>query len=135
METHDSRSFKLVILADYFVNPQGYGNLPASGEVYEILRDSGVGIIKMPPPGVSEQSLEGWITITADQVEEYSKRGYKVFILGVEQLEGSGVWLDRIERELQARGLPKPTTINLTSEQLKAGRENLKKTLNPILSG
>ncbi|MDJ0269356.1 MAG: hypothetical protein NXY59_02190 [Aigarchaeota archaeon] len=135
METHDSRSFKLVILADYFVNPQSYANLPAGGEVYEILRDAGVGIIKMPPPGISEQSLEGWITITADQVEEYSKRGYKVFILGVEQLEGNGVWIDRLERELQARGVQKPTTINLTSEQLKAGGESIKKTLSTILSG
>ena len=48
MDPKDSRSFKLAIVADYFVNPSRYREHPQNTVVYEVLRDLGYGILKMP---------------------------------------------------------------------------------------
>jgi hypothetical protein len=87
----DARSFKVVILADCFVNPHRYSNLPNQQFVYEKLRDLGYGLIKMPPLAIDQRSLEGWLRITSDQIEEYTERGFQLSMLGVDALPQGGI--------------------------------------------
>jgi hypothetical protein len=41
MDPKDNRSFKLAIVADYFINPARYKDLPLNSAVYDVLRDLG----------------------------------------------------------------------------------------------
>jgi len=133
LETRDTRSFRLVFVADYFVNPQRYPYLPSQTNIYETLRNSGAGLVKMPEPDISPKSADGWVTITADQIEEYGKRGYRVFLLGVSSIKGGGVWREQLEEELRRRKVPLPVTILISPEQLSAPTES-ERLLRPILS-
>lgn len=114
MKFNDSRSFKVAIVADYFVNPQSYPSLPKTDRVYATLRDAGYGIIKMPPQGISEATASAWVTSTVDQIQEYTHRGFKVAILGMEDLPQAGLWLDSVTKELGSRGVPTPPTKIMT---------------------
>ena len=62
----DARSFKMAVVADYYVNPQTYPKLPKTNVVYEQLRDAGYGIIKMPPSSMVGKDLKKWIVTTVD---------------------------------------------------------------------
>lgn len=121
MEFKDSRSFKAVVLADYFVNSLSYPGLPDSSPVYDAVRDSDYGIIKMPPLGIPESSADQWVTITADQIQEYSNRGFKILLLGMKPLRGSGVWLPKLTAELRSRKVKRPPTMVMTASQMRRG--------------
>lgn len=116
----DSRSFKMVVVADYFVNPQSYPKLSSTNTVYDQLRDAGYGIIKMPHPLMIGRGLEGWIVSTVDQIEEYSKRGFQIFVLGVDGGSGNGIWLTNLRREIRKRKLSFPKLIILKRELLQS---------------
>lgn len=127
----DSRSKKVVIVPDYLVNPGRYGDLPRDPAVYEKLRDSGCGLIKMPPPGTPDATLEVWLRITADQVEEYTNREFRIYALSVEGLAEGGISLSALRRELHSRGVTFPETIVLHKGNHSA--EELQELLSPML--
>ena len=133
MDPKDARSFKLVIVSDYLVNPSHYQGMPSNPVFYEVLQDIGVGVLKLPPLGISEDSLNGWLTITADQIEEYSKRGYRIYLLGAEKLEEGGIWLSRLEKEMNARGITKPPTLLLKNEELNLDKTAASKLMENFL--
>ena len=116
----DARSFKMAVVADYFVNPQNYPKLSSTNTVYEQLRDAGYGIIKMPHPSMIGKGLEGWIVSTVDQIEEYSKRGFQIFVLGVDGVSGKGIWLANLRREIRKRELSFPKSVILKRKQLQS---------------
>lgn len=115
----DSRSFKMAVVADYYVNPQLYPKLPQSTVVYDRLRDAGYGIIKMPPPSMVGKGLQDWIVTTVDQIQEYSKRGFRIFLLGAEGIAGKGLWLQKLTKEIKNRGIPAPQQVILKRGQLQ----------------
>lgn len=115
----DARSFKMAVVADYYVNPQNYPRYPKSNRVYEKLRDAGYGIIKMPHPAMVGKGIEGWIVSTVDQIQEYANRGFRVFVLGVEGLPGKGIWMNLITKEVKKRGIPQPDAMVLKKTQLE----------------
>lgn len=127
----DPRSKRVVIVPDYLVNPGRYAELPRNTAAYEKLRDSGCGLIKMPPPGTSGDSLEGWLKMTADQVEEYTNRGFRVFALGMEGISGGGIWLGELQEELRSRRVPFPKTVILSSA--KSSPREILEALGPML--
>jgi len=127
----DPRSKRVVIVPDYVMNPGRYGDLPRNPAVYEKLRDSGFGLIKMPPPGTSSATLEGWLKITVDQVEEYTNRGFRIYALSVEGLSEGGISLRGLRRELNSRGVPFPKTVILPRGDHSA--EEIQELLGPIL--
>lgn len=110
----------MAVVADYFVNPQNYPKLPNTNTVYEQLRDAGYGIIKMPHPSMIGKGLEGWIVSTVDQIEEYSKRGFQIFVLGVDGVSGKGIWLANLRREIRKRELSFPKSVILKRKQLQS---------------
>jgi hypothetical protein len=129
----DARSFKVVILADYFVNPHRYPNLPNQQFVYEKLRDLGYGLIKMPPLVIDQRSLEGWLRITSDQIEEYTERGFQLSMLGVDALPQGGIWHQAIKDELQFRNVRMPSMVILSIEQLSATPNKIEEVLSPLV--
>ena len=122
----------MVIIADYFLNPQQYEKLPDSPHVYEFVRDSGYGIIKMPPLAMPKLALTGWISSVADQIQEYGNRGFTVLLLGMNSLPGKGVWVSQLKKELSARGVEMPATKNLSLSDV-ASRDSTKKSLSDFL--
>jgi len=131
MNFNDSRSFRVVVMADYFMNPQQYSRSPTSEEVYEYLRDSGFGIIKMPPPGTPKRAIPGWVSSVVDQIQEYRNRDFKVFLLGVDFLAGKGIWLSELRKELASRGMIMPPMKSLSIADLKGA--NLTRSLQAFL--
>lgn len=115
----DSRSFKMAVVADYYVNPQIYPKLPQCTIVYDSLRDAGFGIIKMPPPTMVGKGLQDWIVTTVDQIQEYSKRGFRIFMLGAEGIAGKGLWLRELTKEIRKRGIPLPQQVILKRNQIQ----------------
>jgi len=113
----DARSFKMAVVADYYVNPQSYPKLPKTNTVYEQLRDAGYGIIKMPPSSMVGKDLKEWIMTTVDQIQEYSKRGFQVLLLGAEGITGKGIWMPEMKKEISKRGMPNPKFTVLTKDQ------------------
>lgn len=122
----DARSFKMAVVADYYVNPQSYPKLPKASSVYQQLSQAGYGIIKMPPPTMIGKGTEGWITSTVDQIQEYAHRGFQVFVLGVEGIAGKGIWIDALRNEIKKRGLQMPRSLVLNRAQLSDSGEALK---------
>jgi hypothetical protein len=116
----DARSFKMAVVADYFVNPQNYKKLPQSHLVYDQLRDSGYGIIKMPHPSMVGKGLEGWVVSTVDQIQEYSNRGFRVLVLGADGIPGQGIWMINLRKEVKKRGLSFPKSIVLKKRDLQS---------------
>jgi hypothetical protein len=115
----DARSFKMAVVADYYVNPQTYPKLPKTNVVYEQLRDAGYGIIKMPPSLMLGKDLKKWIVTTVDQIQEYSKRGFQVFLLGAEGMTGNGIWMPEMKKEITKRGIPIPKSVVLKKDQFQ----------------
>ena len=118
MDFRDNRSFKVVVMADYFMNPQMYKKLPENSAIYEAIRDSGFGIIKMPPLGIPNRSVRMWVSTVVDQIQEYTNRGFKVAILGVTGLPENGLWMRQLRKELEGRGLKMPQTKLLTTPEV-----------------
>jgi hypothetical protein len=118
LSLHDSRSKSIVFLADYFINSQKYPTLRSPDKAYEFLVASGVGLVKFPPLETPDQSLEAWIRIIADMIEEYTNHQYRVCLLGVADLEGCGIWIKRITEELRSRGITEPLILCPTSMQV-----------------
>ncbi len=131
MKVNDSRSFRMVIMADY-MNPGRYKKLPGSPHVYELVRDSGFGIIKMPHVGTPTRSVRGWLSSLADQIQEYGKHGFKVTLLGMTSLPGKGVWVPELKHELSSRMAKMPPMKSLSPAQV-ATRESTEKRLRDFL--
>jgi len=132
LEYKDPRSLKVVILADYFLNPHRYRKLPNDSVTYETLRDANFGLIKMPPLDTSSKEVEGWLRITGDQIEEYGHRGFKIFLLGVKSLPEGGLWLDGLKKELAPRGVSLPRVVMLSPGQSSTRQDRA--ALRPALS-
>jgi hypothetical protein len=118
LKFNDSRSFKVMVLADYFVNPQSYPGLPNTRSVYEAVRDSGFGVIKMPPAGISEPTAAAWVSSVCDQIQEYTNRDFGVLVLGFKPVSQGGVWLSQLRRELKRRKVGFPPTKVLTEAEV-----------------
>jgi len=127
----DARSFKMAVVADYYVNPQSYPRLPNTSSVYQQLSEAGYGIIKMPPPTMIGKGTEGWVTSTVDQIQEYSHRGFRVFVLGVDGIPGKGIWLEALRREIKKRGLQMPVSVVLKRAELSQPEHALGPVLKP----
>jgi hypothetical protein len=117
MHFNDKRSFKVVVMADYFMNPQGYTGLPDTSILYETVRDLGYGVIKMPPPDIPDSAAAQWVLITADQIQEYTNRGFSVVLLGIKSLPQAGIWLDDLGAELERRRLNVPRSIVISGTE------------------
>lgn len=129
----DRRSYKVVIVPDYALNPENYPHLPQHLKIYEGARDAGYGVIKMPPTDIPEESADEWVEITADMIEEYLNKGYKVAVIAVEGLPDKGVWFSKLVKELESRRTM-PKILEISRGELEADGEQLAEKIKTVLS-
>ena len=133
MGMEDRRSYKVVIVPDYALNPENYPNLPQHLKIYEGSRDAGYGVIKMPPTDIPEESADEWVEMTADMIEEYLNKGYKVAVIAVEGLPDKGVWLSKLLRELESRKAV-PKIIEIARSELESDGRELVEKIKAVLA-
>jgi hypothetical protein len=107
VRTRDHRSFRVALVADWFLNPP-----PRGLDAIPILLEADWEVIQLPaddyPPDVSRPLLEQ----VAEQAEEFHRRGYDVVVIG--RRVGLGEALSRV-------GLPKFDQVDpATARSLKA---------------
>jgi hypothetical protein len=117
MDPKDIRSFKLAIVADYFINPARYKDLPLNSAVYDVLRDLGYGILKMPEAGYPPEKAAEYLIPVMDQAEEYIKRGYQVIAVGLKEIQDGGIHYSLIREEASRRGINPPRLLLLTTSE------------------
>jgi signal recognition particle subunit SEC65 len=122
VDPKDSRSFKLAIIADYFVNPNRYVNLPLNTVVYDVLRDLGYGILKMPETNYPSEKTAEYLIPVMDQAEEYIKRGYQVIAVGLSEARDFGIHYSLISSESAKRGVPAPRLVLFSATENLADR-------------
>lgn len=86
----DSRSFRVAVMADRYVNP------PAGGpDGLRVALEEGWGVLQLPDDGYPPEVIGPIVAEVAEHVEEFSRRGYDVVLVG----EGGDLAdaLDRLE--------------------------------------
>jgi len=114
MIREDARSRRVVIVADYLVNPgsafyAGIAGRP--GPVLDVLVEDGWGMMKPPPHILDEAVGRPAVTTMAGDAVDYRRHGYTVVIMAAEGLPKGGVWLDLFEAAFQELGAPVPTVV------------------------
>ncbi len=117
MDPKDDRSFKLAIVADYFINPARYRDLPRNPAVYDVLRDLGYGILKMPEAGYPSEKAAEYLIPVMDQAEEYIKRGYQVIAVGLKEVPDGGIHYSLIREEASRRGIKPPRLLLFSASE------------------
>ncbi|MFQ5998880.1 MAG: hypothetical protein ACE5KO_06195, partial [Candidatus Bathyarchaeia archaeon] len=117
----DERSWKIALVADFLINPEGtdYRKIKLAVPALEILSKHGYGILQMPSPKMVGKNVGKHVSMIMDQVEEYSKRGYKVVFVAVRGLPNKGIWSNLIRNEIRGRGMKKLQIFELPLESKK----------------
>lgn len=121
LEFRDKRSFRVLIVSDYIVNPGRYGADLSIKKLFERIEERGFGIIKMPPIHLDQKKVEPWIVSAADQIQEYSNRGFKIAVLCLSFLQDGGVWMSRLRDELKERGIDSFKFETISEEEIQKG--------------
>lgn len=133
MYMKDKRSFKLALVADYFINPRRYPNLPQTPAVYDVLRDLGYGILKMPEPSYPKEKVVGYLGPVMDQAEEYIKRNYLVIAVGLKEERDHGVHYSLVSEESLRRNIQPPRLVSFSASEDLGDRDKLALRINSPL--
>ena len=133
MDTKDYRSFKLALVADYFINPSRYAGLPQNTLVYEVLRDLGYGILKMPEASYPEERWVGYLEPVMDQAEEYIKRRYLVIAVGLRELHDFGLRYSLISQDSGRRKIEPPRLVAFSASEDLTDRDEIARRINSPL--
>jgi hypothetical protein len=93
----DLRGWRIALVADALLNSGERALLP---DVLTLLEASGYGVLQLPPSGRSHGLL---LTVTADQVAEYSHHGYAVVAIGLKGKTEAGLHWRRLTSLLRQR--------------------------------
>lgn len=127
LKFNDSRSFKVLVVPDYFVNSSNYPELPDLTNLREEIEKQGYGLIKMPPPKASRRAVKWYIETVVDQIQEYMNRGFEISVLMFSFIPGGGVWYKSLKKEILRRKIKLPSFIQLSKKKL--GVEHIAKEL------
>lgn len=73
----DERSYRIALVADCYVNP-GPGQLDGLA----VLAAAGWGVMQLPDDGYPAEVARPLLAEVAEQVEEFSRRGYGLILVG-----------------------------------------------------
>ena len=107
MRRADARGLRVAIVADVLVNPTSafYEDLaPRPGPVLDLLVDDGWGIMKAPPPFLSDEAIKASLATIAGDALEYRKHGHDVVVLVADGYPDGGLRLDLLEQALREVG-------------------------------
>ncbi len=116
MIREDARGRRVVIVADYLVNPgsalyAGIGGAP--GLVLDVLFEDGWGMMKPPPHVLGDAVGRPALHAIAGDAVDYLKHDFKVVVLAVEGLPQGGLWLDLLESAFRDLGVAMPAVARL----------------------
>jgi hypothetical protein len=97
----DSRSFRIALVADRFVNPP-----PGGLDAIAVLIDTGWGAVQLPADSYSKEVAGPLLEQVTEQTEEFHRRGYDVVLIGIRA---------GLEDALAAVGVPQPDRIDPTT--------------------
>ena len=101
--TGDQRGWRIALVPDALLNPPT-GTSIGIPNILELLDTYGYGVLQLPPPG--DYSL--LLSVTADQIAEYSHHGYAVVAIGIRGESGDGLHWRRLSALLRRRKAPLP---------------------------
>lgn len=129
MRGGDARSRRVAIVPHALAN--GLGDDALYSRARDLLEEHGVGLIELPSLELTETGdIDFWVTITCDQMIDYLKHGYEVFIVGVKDLPGYGIYYPRLVREALRRNNSEPVMVVLDTRD----RENSLRLLKSACS-
>ena len=73
----DERSFRVALVADRYVNPA-----PGGVDGLAVLAAAGWGVMQLPDDGYPAEVVRPLLAEVAEQVEEFSRRGYGFILVG-----------------------------------------------------
>jgi hypothetical protein len=73
----DERSYRVALVADRYVNPQ-----PGQVDGLAVLAAAGWGVMQLPDAGYPAEVARLLLAEVAEQVEEFSRRGYGFVLVG-----------------------------------------------------
>lgn len=107
MRRADARGLRVAVVADILINPASafYEDVaPRPGQVLDVLVEDGWGIMKAPPPLLSDAAMSASLATIAGDVLEYRKHGHDVVVLTADGYPYGGLRLDLFERALRDVG-------------------------------
>ena len=116
MMREDARGRRVVIVADYLVNPGSalYAGITAApGPVLDVLIEDGRGMMKPPPHVLGESVGRPAIHVIAGDAVDYRQHDFKVVVLAAEGLPQGGVWLELLESAFRDLGATMPAVARL----------------------
>ena len=73
----DERSYRVALVADRYVNPE-----PGQLDGLAVLAAAGWGVMQLPDEGYPAEVARPLLAEVAEQVEEFSRRGYAFILVG-----------------------------------------------------
>jgi hypothetical protein len=73
----DERSYRVALVADRYVNPE-----PGQVDGLAVLAAAGWGVMQLPDDGYPAEVVRPLLAEVAEQVEEFSRRGYGFILVG-----------------------------------------------------
>jgi hypothetical protein len=73
----DERSYRVALVADRYVNPK-----PGQFDGLAVLATAGWGVMQLPDDGYPAEVARPLLAEVAEQVEEFSRRGYGFILVG-----------------------------------------------------
>jgi len=73
----DERSYRVALVADCYVNPE-----PGQVDGLAVLAAAGWGVMQLPDDGYPAEVARPLLAEVAEQVEEFSRRGYGFILVG-----------------------------------------------------
>ncbi|HEV2257257.1 MAG TPA: hypothetical protein VGS06_29340 [Streptosporangiaceae bacterium] len=73
----DERSFRIALVADRYVNPE-----PGQFDGLAVLAGAGWGVMQLPDDGYPAEVARRLLAEVAEQVEEFSRHGYRFILVG-----------------------------------------------------
>jgi len=73
----DERSYRIALVADRYVNPE-----PGQVDGLAVLAATGWGVMQLPDDGYPAEVARPLLAEVAEQVEEFSRRGYGFILVG-----------------------------------------------------
>lgn len=133
MIREDSRGRRVVIVADFLINPNSpfYASIGKQpGPVYDVLIEDGWGMMKAPPHVLSEDVARSAVATTAGDAVDYLQHKYAVVILATEGLNQGGVWLDQFADAFRDLNTPMPKVVTIDLGQAPCTAASIRKSLN-----
>lgn len=114
MSGSDGRSHAIAVLPGCLLNPgaERYRDLRLTDDELHAVVAAGYGLLVLPCHLGRDAEAGQGVSLVAQEVVEYVRRGYQVVVVALAEAPDGAVWRRRLARELAHWGLPWPDQID-----------------------